>query len=275
MKNKFVGLLLAWGAQDWIEAAIKQALYACDEVIVSIGAHSKAMMPFEDQTLKLAQKFKDKIKFCPVVFKNNHAETKAATMNQMLTQSPINIGDWVWLLDVDEFYFKKDIDDLKHVLLNSEFKSAVISSKFFYINMQHHMLSSHNRLWKVTSKKFGFRPTNNWIGETLPGVTTGNMFHYSLLLNHKAKKAFWSSEYKGKKQNNKTKWLEEIYLKFDLNDQDTWLNKNLELFNKLHPFANSSFTTKPYGRLFEYKGEHPEWIQKLGYTKINDWRKLY
>ena len=62
------------------------------------------------------------------------------------------VGNWVWLLDCDEFYFKEDWEDIKKNIFDSDYDCVETKEKFFYVNMQNYLLNDRRRLFKITDK---------------------------------------------------------------------------------------------------------------------------
>src|SRR5579872_640835 len=126
MDTKFIGLICAWGVEDWIKLAITQAINFCDEVIVSVGPHCNQVEKYEDKTFEICKSFENQIKLEPVIYTGNHNTTKAKTMSAMLKNSAFfNPGNWVILLDVDEFYHLSDMEKIKRELVNGSYNSAI------------------------------------------------------------------------------------------------------------------------------------------------------
>ena len=278
MPNKFIGLLNAWNAGPFIKPILNMAVEYCDEVLVAVGPHSEAMKKYDDGTEKVAKKFKDKVTFVPVQFGGTHLTSKTPTMNMMLEKSEMfEVGNWVWLLDTDEFYFKDDVSLMKKSLSGSDYNTVSIANeRFFFINMKHYLTNTNKiRLWKITDKSNHFLPLQRWTGETDKVYTFDTtMHHYSLLLNPYSKREFWRTEYNDKTQDIKVKWMDEIYMKFELNNQEKWIERNEMLFGKRTPFMQSDYNTND-GGLFKYEGEHPEHIQDTRLLKIKDFRNIY
>ena len=271
---KFVGLILAWACERWIDLAIWQAECFCDELMVSVGAHSEAMKEFEDSTEDKCKKHHN-VKMVPVEYKGTHSDTKAATMNKMLQESGIEEGGWVFLLDVDEFYQVDSVFRLKQQLMYSDYDHVRVEEKCFYIDMKHYLEGSHGRLWRYTSKQDHFRPTNNWSGPKANQyvmLRDDGMFHYTFLLNPLAKRAFWMSEY-SQGQEHKVKWMDEIYIPFEIGNQEFWAKRNEDLFGLRSPWYNTDFRPNEDGTLFEYEGLHPEIIELVKYPQVEDFRR--
>ena len=199
----------------------------------------------------------------------------------MLDNSKLfDVGNWVWLLDTDEFYFRDDVKRIKEGLLDTEYNAVSISDeKCFFINMKYYLDNpDRRRIWKITDKSNHFEPLHRWTG-LLDNVYyhKGCVHHYTFMCNPYAKKDHWATEFLGNSegQNIKVRWIDEIYLPFELNKQEKWIAKNEELFGKKTPLMRSDFGTDVNGKLFEYDGPYPEHIQETDLHNINDFRRLY
>ena len=185
--NKVIGLINAWSCETFIEPAMLQAVEYCDEVIVSVGYHSEEVKQFEDNTLSIVNEFvdHDKVKYVPTYFGGTHYESKTPTLTAMLQASDnFEVGNWIWLLDCDEFYFREDWEDIKKNIFDSEYDCVETKEKFFYVNMQHYLLNDRRRLFKITDKSDHYVPLQRW-NRPKENVFKHDsyMYHYSLLLN--------------------------------------------------------------------------------------------
>jgi len=275
---KLIGLMGVWGVEDWIRPAIKQALEYCDEVIICVAAYSENLKKFEDNTHEIAMSFKD-IKMVSFTDTSTLTQTRPQILNAMLKESKYLAADnWIWMLDVDEFYPESSFEEIKEVIRESEFDQITIKTKFFLINMRHYLKAFYPRLFKIKEGKLNeFRPTQGWQGgqKTLIMPSEEGMFHYSLLLNPDLRREQWKTEYPGKVQANKTTWLDSIYLNYDLGNEEYWINKNKELFGIKSPFFTNCFSPDKNGKLFRYEGRHPKFVEEAGLTKIKDFRGYY
>ncbi len=260
---KITGLMMVWGAGKFIDPAIEQALDYCDELHIYVGTHSDKMFPFKDHTYNRCLNHKvDSIVLQNGAPNISYSKWRAQTLNGMLKQAT---GDWIYLVDVDEFIFKKDFENLKTKLSNG-YDSCRFEEKYFIVNMKRYITkTSSPRIWKRKNKDHKFRPTDNWTGPfentyILPRET--GVYHYSLLCNPYAKIAYWGSEYK-KKQDNKTGWMKDVYLEYDLNKDDHWVETTYKGFESDN------------GRFFTHEGKHPEMIEKYDLPQIEDFRKIY
>lgn len=264
MKPKIVGLLTAWGCDQWIGAALKQALCYCDDVVVSVGAHHPSLQKYEDYTQEIVKSFP--VRTVPTQNEGDHVLTKGRTLQKMLESSEhYKAGNWVWILDADEFYFDADVELCRQAINTGKYNSIELPEKFFYINFRHYLTNSRRRLKKIVSDDTRFGQTNRFGQEDPVAVidTDKGIYHYSLLLNPNLKRDFWAIERKNSPQNNKIDWLDNTYLKYDLSQP----TKN--------PQGPHCFQPNENGYLHRYDGVHPHWVETKGFRSVPDFRTLF
>lgn len=276
---KLIGLVKAWGAEDWIRPIIKQVLEYCDEVFLCVVAFSQNLKKFEDNTHEIAASFKD-VKIISFNDMSTLSRINPQILNKMLRESKcFDVDNWVWPFDVDEFYSESSFKKIKEIIREPEFDRITMTSRFFLINMRCYLGAFHERLFKIKKGEMNkFRPSQQWLGggnKTFIMPIEDGMFHYSLLTNPDIRREQWKTEYPGKAQANKTSWLDNIYLNYDLENEEYWINKNKELFGLKSPWFNSSLSCDKDGKLFRYEGRHPRFVEEAGLTKIEDFRVYY
>lgn len=272
-----IGIITMWGCQDFAPLAIKQAIKYCDEIFVCVNAHSKNLLKFEDNTLEIAKSFDINI----VNFNSQatHLEIKSKILNLCLSKSKyFDIGNWVWILDSDEYYSTEHYTALKDLInssiFNQTFDQICVSEKYFYINMQHYLKAEHNRLFRINSLTDKFYPMQRWPSKKCFKFNVLDMFHYCMLINPYMKIEQWKTEYPNTNQQNKIDWITKIYKNYDLNNEEYWIKENEKLFGIKSPLLNSS-AISDNGRLYKYEGSHPKLIEEKGFTKIEDFRKRW
>jgi len=200
----------------------------------------------------------------------------ADVLNHMLNQSEFySVGNWVWILDADEFYADSAPRMIRSAIENDWHNQITVESHFFMINTRHYLNETGNRLFRIEPGDHGFIPTNKWLGKlrnvyVLP--REHGMFHYGMLVSAEIYRIKWGVEYKGRHQDNKIRWLDEIYARYDLKNEEHWLRKNLELSGIRSPWFNRGFTPDSNGRLFRYLGKHPKFIERTGLREVEDFR---
>lgn len=278
--SKTIGLMTVWGAGPFVEPALKQGLKNCDDLMVLVAPHHHAMDAFEDETYEICKKYTaDGVKLIHTSSQQLALEVKGNpfhrdfieankpytfwrthVLNHMLIHAKPNKGDWIYLVDVDEFFFKKDFLDLKHKI--EKYDSVRFEEKYFIVDMKHYVTkTSSPRLWRYDSGRF--KPTDKWTNPFKNTLIVPNMFHYSLLMNPHAKRAFWATE-RQKPQPHKSNWIDDTYLKYDIKNEKKWLAGTY----------GASFGSDN-GNLFVYDGKHPEHIEEAGLTKIKDFREIW
>lgn len=278
-----IGCIIAWGTELFIEPAIRQALEYCDEVNVCIEPHSPAMVKYKDSTLNIVQKYSKYVKIIALQDTSKfdvHAIAKAQILNSMKGYSKYNEkGNWIWILDVDEFYDSNSYSNIINIISNSDIDILNFKSKYFYIDTKHYLISEHPRLFKIVNpNEDHFIPTQNWsrpnsLVGTIP-VELG-IFHYGTMTNPHAKMDFWKTEYPGKTQDNKVTWIDKIYRNYELNNEEKWITENEKLFGLKSPWFSDSFLPDDDRKLFIYNEKHPTLVEDAGLTKINDYRTIY
>ncbi len=290
MRNyKIIGIIGAHYAEDFIGPSIQQALNFCDEVIVSVGAHTSQLAELHDDTLLRAQEFADKVTLVPTINDGFITTGKCKTLNNQLAASKYySPGNWVWVLDVDEFYTDETVRAARDVIENDSTADTIqFRAKFFFINMKRYLTATHQHLYKIKDMACKFVPTCSWSSKTeyrTVGEDRG-MFHYSLLTPEDYKERQWKGEYKQQSgrvfesQQKKWSWLNEIYRPFELDNESYWTDKNMEMFGqnfkRRTPLFTPAFPADGHGNLYVYEGSHPQVIEESGLPLIEDFRKYH
>jgi hypothetical protein len=282
--KEITGYVVAWNAEPFIEPALEQAVTICDEVMVAVGPHSEHMKAFVDRTEEICLKFRDNypgmVKLVPVEYRGAHSPTKGATLQAMVRASALyKPGNWVWLLDADEFYLRREAAELKGIIQSTDCNSVQFNERYFFINTRKHLVNKRRRLYKITAEGNTWKPTSKWGGprDDILDYPGEGLFHYSALMNPHSKRAFWSTEYQADPRvgHPLVRWMDEVYMKYDLEDEDKWLDRNQQLFGVRTPFWIGDIQAGPDGKLVDYDGPHPEVIEAAGFTNIPDFRKIY
>lgn len=281
MSKRVIGLLCVWGCDKWIKYTCEQALEYCDEVIACCAPHSEKMLKYEDRTEEIVRSYKN-IKYLEYNYYYVHSAIKADILNKMLNISSIEDEDWIFILDSDEFYHKQTIDFVKANIGTNKFNSLTFKAYYFFINMKYYLIGEHTRLYKFYSynKEKGkmFYPTQNfYIEHPINGITdlSRAVYHFGLLLNPYQKMDMWSEEYDNTKQDNKVKWMDQIYRNYDLNNQKYWIDKNEKLSGIKSCWYNDGFKADKNGEPFKFEGEIPDIIKNSDLYNIEDHRLTY
>jgi hypothetical protein len=282
MKPKIIGLIGVWYAEKWIAAAIEQALQYCDEVVVAVGANSKVLSKLQDNTAAIVDQYKDRITLLKASTGQAYSQTRADTLNRMLAASQFRkVGNWIWILDADEFYFDCSYQRIREAIKSGLYNHIRVEEKFFFINMTRYLRNSHGRLFRISQQGDKFQPTQHWSGDMSKRFILKRdndqqgMFHYSLLTDITYRRLMWETEHIYQ-QPRKLQWLSEIYVPYDLNNEEIWITKNQKLFGHRSPFLAPLTEVRPNndGKLFVYNGPHPPHIETTGLPQIPDFRKI-
>lgn len=277
---KIMGFIIAWAAEDWIRPAIKQALEYCDEVLVAIVAFNPELNKFADSTYNICKEYRD-IKLLDFKPTNQYAsQVKSETLNFMLKNSALHIvGNWIWILDVDEFYFEQTHKKIRQIINEKRHLRIGIKAKIFYVNMQHYLRNStYWRLFKISDMKDRFKATQHWPREHVSDYLFSKediMFHYSLLTNTDIRLAWWKANLPNITHAGRRGWLNDIYLNYDLENEDYWIGRNLKVSGLKSPSFYKGWRGDENGRLLRYDDKHPKFIEETELPKIKDFRIFY
>lgn len=279
--NRIIGLICGWGCEDFIRMALNQASEYCDEVLVNISPHSKALEKFRDSSYDIALEYSEsnrKVKLIEYENPSIHCDVKAGILNLMLQNSKFfSPGNWIFILDVDEFYPHESIDNIFYIMKNDAcIDQITVEEYYFYINAKHYLNGEHIRLFKIKDSSNRFMPTQKWVYSSMPVTASRDfspMFHYGMLTNPWQKIEFWKTEYHNV-QTRKIEWINYIYKNYDLENEEYWIEENRRMFGIRSPWFSDSFKPDKEGKLFKYNGKHPRWVNEnlLG---IEDFRDYY
>uniref|UniRef100_A0A6H1ZKP3 Glycosyltransferase n=1 Tax=viral metagenome TaxID=1070528 RepID=A0A6H1ZKP3_9ZZZZ len=284
MSPKIIGLICAFGCESWISYSIKQALEFCDDVYVNISAHSSILNKYEDNTHNIARDFGKDINLIDINFnQSNHALIKPAILNYMMALSPyFSVGNWIWVFDSDEYYTINGYKTIQDIVYSNRFNEILMEEYYFYINTKKYLEGSHPRLFKIEeiniNPNYRFVPAQRWTVIDKRSYTLDRdlgMRHYGMLQNPNMKLDMWKTEYPNKSQDNKVTWIDTIYRKYNLDDEETWISENERMFGIKSPWFSSSFVPDKGGKLFTYNGDIPTFLKDSGFDKIEDFRKEY
>ena len=277
--SKLIGIITAWAAEPFIEPAIKQAIEYCDEILVSVSANNSIYDKFEDSTLDIVKKYVPDVKIIEGVKSTTHPNSKGLTMKKMLDETNNNKkGDWIWILDADEFYFDDDVNIIKDVIKENKYSMIEMPERFFLVNMQNYVNLKRTRLKKIMVDNLSFRTNKMSVEGSSTFIDTPlGMHHYSFLTNMDFKREFWKHHYGGVNASiqKRIDWLDKIYLELELDNQQKYIDLCKKMFNEDHilgPHFSKEATNN--GFLYEYNGKQPKFINPYLYEQ-DDFRKFY
>jgi len=272
---KITGFYFAWACEDWVLKSIANKLKICDEIFVSVQAHTPQMALLADKTESLVANLGDKrVHMVPQIpLSGNIDVTKCKILNSMLEL--VCTGDTIMLCDSDEFYDDNAIKEIKEETAKDDWDMIRVHDRFFCINMNWYLGGSHGRFWKVKQGS-KFYPTQNILPEPLNVkliLEDNPMFHYSMLMPLEYRKAFWESEQKW----HMVEWLDKIYTKWNL---DAISSEMKELASENYRITGhdgfwfnggvDELDMPPY--LHRFEGSHPEEIEFSTLRNKKDYR---
>jgi len=280
--NKIIGLITAWGVEDWIRPAVRQALVYCDEVLAVVSPFAPQLRRFEDRTYDICKEY-GRLKLLDYESSETYIRSAIAdVLNHMLKNSDLHrVGNWVWILDSDEFYAESSAKEIIAATRDdADYDKIVMESRFFMINMQHYLNEAGDRMFRIMDMNDRFVPTCKWSRTPRAPYAirrANRMFHYSMLTDTERHRERWLLRYRNTPDVGFkiVKWLDEIYAKYDLGNEDYWIERNFKLSGVRSPWVNMGFKPDENGRLFKYNGRHPKFIEEAGLPEIKDFRKRH
>jgi hypothetical protein len=251
-----------------LEAQLKQLYYLADQIIIVEGAtradnkthyfDGDATWCTEnghstDNTVKIIKEFPDPDKKIVLIEAAGFWNGKTQMCNEW---SKIATGNYIWQIDVDEFYQKNDIDKMKKILEKYDPNAVHFFANHFWGDFYNCIDESCPFTWGNNlpwQRIFKHKPGSKWERHEpptyiLPDGTDCNtkqvipreetlkagikMYHYSYVTPEQI-------SFKAKFYNQQ--WTEETYKK--------WLGNHATLVNG--------------SRTVEFKGEHPVWLKEV------------
>jgi len=202
----------------------------------------------------------------------------------MLSRSEnYEVGNWIFVLDADEFYKQEIINKIKSIIEENKYTDITFRDYYFFINTNRYLVGEHQRLFRINEENLingnVFFPTQNWYCTKKESVMLGSiknptMFHYGLLTNPFSKLDFWLTEYPNNPQSKKVNWLDKIYRNYNFNNEEQYIKLNKELSGINSCWFNDGYIADKDGKPFEFKDKHPDIIPKY-ILEEEDWRKKF
>tara|TARA_B100000900_G_C20424245_1_gene652242 strand:+ start:18 stop:875 length:858 start_codon:yes stop_codon:yes gene_type:complete len=285
MKKKIIGLLCAYGKKDWVNPSLNQALNICDEVIINVGLRTPKLKILEDETLNEIKKFHNsKIKLFQY-------EPEVATaqmggilqLKHMLKNSNFyKYDNWVWMLDLDEFYKKEFIEEVNDVINNQKIDWIKNKDYMFFINKDLYLRGKTYRIRLYRIKlinllsNFSFRNQFRLWGEIRDKKTyiaKNICYHYSFLTSNLYREKVWENEYADNTNDIKLKWFNEFYKNYEINNPEKYINENYKRFNIKSVWYNNNYEADRNGDFFKFNDQHPSFFKNSKLFDIEDFRK--
>lgn len=268
---KVIGLLTAWASEDWIVPCVRNAMTYVDELRVCVAYHHPDMADMEDDTEKLVRGLTAGYSNVRVYggMCNNDYNTmpdvaKCRILNAMLRGH--TVGDVAMICDVDEFYDEAGAKEIRE-FAESDHDMGVVQARYFAVDYKHCVINTDMpRLFRIVPG-FSFSPTQRPNPTPKSPHTLQNlMFHYSLFTNPELRRRYWRYSPIGNpaKQKMKQDWFDQIYLKWDLNDEERMMTENERLTGNHGFWLQNDMVEKEGGGLLIYDGPHPLGILQKG-----------
>lgn len=279
MEPRIIGLMGVWGRELFVEAAVRQALEMFGmDLYVTTTCYLPQLMKYRDNSEVILRSFQEPTYVhCQdiVDFDCDFNANSAKVHTRLLKEAQPHPGEYVFIVDVDEFYTEGAAEKILQRVKNGDFSSLRMKSRFIGPDMSHYIGHSHIRLHRYSPDRHfrhgivfspGFEET---ILEDNP------MFHYSFAVDPRYKAEFWKHEGKGVDQSIRIEWLQQIFGKYDPENEKKWMRKNEELTGH-HGFCfNDECEEAEGGGLFTLERDHPRYAQKFSIPSIGDFREFF
>ena len=254
--------------EGMLKAQLDQLYYLSDQIIIVEGAtkadktshyYDGNATPFTpdgkstDNCLDVVRSYPDPEKKITIIESAGFWNGKTQMCNEW---SKIATGDYIWQVDMDEFYFKKDIDKIKDILAKYDPNIIHFFANNFWGDFRHCINETSPHTWGNEApwmRIFKHKPGCSWERHEPPtymfpdGTKVNDtkviprdetlrigvkMFHYNYVTPQQInfKTQFYHQD-----------WTSILYERW-LNDKDTLINNS---------------------RVVEYSGEHPEWVREI------------
>ena len=278
---RIVGFLTAWNCQDWIQPCIFNVLKIVDELYVCVSAHHPDFIDLQDGTeLKVNCFSTAKVN---IIKHSNNTDPKimpdwkkCEILNRMIQEAKLDDNDVIMIIDADEFYSDEHIKEIKD-FCKTEFDSGIIRSRYFCIDLDHYIRNEDmERIFKYKKGSY-FTPTQRFNPRPRKSIQLQNlMFHYTFLLNPEMKRRYWKYSPVNDPITSRLKidWLNKIYMKWDLEDEEKWKQENYKQTGHYGFWYKNNDMVENNGSFFIYKEGHPENLKEK-FKDIKDFRKIY
>lgn len=273
---RLIALMTAWACRDWVEKAVFNAISYADELWVCVAPHSSEFVDMEDGTVDVLDSYKT---YSGIHFHETGApesiadNTKCRILNEMMRKAKPEPGDVLMVVDADEFYLNGDMDTLME-FAKTDFDVGMVRGYYFCINLNWFFIN------ESMMRMFKYRPGFQYVPTQKPNYNatytdTGvTMLHYTMLQSLEMKRRYWSMSPVGNPVacKKKVRWVDEVYAKWDVNNEDESKRRNQEVTGR-YGFWHGGGMVESDGGLFSYgDGEHPEDVVEA-FGKIQDFRE--
>jgi len=267
---KIIGLMLTWNNLEFFKCSLQQALDFCDEVWVVDGCHSRAhLWHSTDGTYEYLKTFRHpKFKFADMERIGNRYDKVQRFLRDTIPKKSQywKTGNWVFQLDDDLFFFKKDLVKIKSMMKKGMWPALTCDVRYFIYNFQLNFLQKGGSVCYKILDQFKMK------GIGYPHYVDGEKFqvqylkdivayHYTYVKKPERMKARWDMSIEKGTKASKGRFGKWMGIQCDRADSFGQLEKDLERI-------------RPGGGLNIYKGDHPEVLSDHPWRDIIDIRKL-
>jgi hypothetical protein len=279
---KLVGMMCAWSSEMWIGACIENVIDHLDLLLINVSPHHKDFVDLEDRTEEIVKEYSKIYKRIVLVDSNNDLNdwpdhNKCRILNNFLEYTEPN--DVVMIIDADEFYCQESWKEIDHFVKHNDYHNVgVMPAKYFCVDFWHYCINPEMERLFRTDEGFKFTPTQRPNFKQVPYKFNNQMFHYTMLLNPEMKRRYWKYSPIGnpKVSESKVKWLNEIYLKYEVDNPVPYLVKNKQITGKQRFWCGPDMIECPTNGLYRDAFlEHPECFDKTDLPAIKDFRRIY
>lgn len=184
-------LLLCWEAEDFLDACIADAVGNVDELVIIEGRYQPGPeRRSTDRTLDILRNWKDCPKIKMVINDDDSVVGQDGHRNLFFDISDAKQGDYMLVLDFDEFYSADDWKEIRRIEQEKDGVAWQFDHRVFLNNFDHYVEMTMPRLVQIQDG-CKFLPNGNFVvneyGDTFPYVEhpSVKIFHYSYVTSHR------------------------------------------------------------------------------------------
>lgn len=267
---KIIGLMLTWNNLEFFKCAFEQGLEFCDEVIIVDGSHSSQYPKSStDGTVTFINSIRNRPRVHVMDFNQGGRYDyvqKAIRYTYPMKSQYYKPGNWVFHWDDDNFFFNKDLPEIKYAMKHSKEDSLDFSARRFIFNFRFNCLNRAGTCsYRITDGLRLMGVHNAYYSDfrryTIRKIDAIIAFHYPCVKKPERQKARWViSVEKGTKNS--------------IGLYDKWMGISWERDEDIFKDEDIIKDLVVGDRLNIYKGEHPEALANHPWRDIDDVRKV-
>jgi hypothetical protein len=254
---------------NMLNAQLEQLYYIADEIFITEGATKASPNSHywdgdttwltsnghsTDKTVEIIKSFPDPDKKITLIQKNGFWNGKTEMCNEWSLRAT---GDYIWQIDSDEFYKKKDIDKIKRILEKYQPDAVHFYANHFWGDFKHCFNEISGKGWGNNipwMRIFKHKPGAKWISHEPPNyiLPDGSICNNSRLIPRDETLKVGLKMYHYSYVSQKQKDFKVNFFK------DYWLNDAWDAWKK-----NNNTIVKDGSYTVEFNDDHPEFIIKI------------